>query len=349
MLKTIQIVALVQGLFLLLVFYKSKRKYRKITFWLFCGSIISVILYIIGDDDNNLFIEDADWFFFDSSLFLTFLFLYFKYFNSGKEVFLKRDYLFFLPSIFLFFTELLEIFSEQENDFIEIPETFIEFVFLGYIFHIVYNLLKTQKANWILYFGIPIVLILSVSNINGIIDLFEMAPIVFSDDDDFNTYLILIVAFLFYVITFYLIIKPKELMPSAKISKYKSSNLKPESIKNYKNALIQIMEKDKLYLDPRLSIHSVSKKLNIPRLYISEVLNVHMNISFQDFVNGYRIEAFAANLQNDQYAHYTLFGIASEVGFSSKSSFNATFKKIKGMTPSQFKNSLNGKNTTGTE
>ena len=221
-------------------------------------------------------------------------------------------------------------------------------MFLGYLIHILYNLLKTKRANRILYLVVPIILTMSISYINGVLDLFEMEPILFSDDDDFNTYLILIVAFLFYFITFYLILRPKELIPNAKITKYKSSSLKPETIENYKKALIQIMEKEKLYMDSRLSIHRVSNKLNIPRQYISEVLNIHMNISFQDFVNGYRIEAFVVNLQNNQYAHYTLFGIASEVGFSSKSSFNATFKKIKGMTPSQFKHSIAKKNSSGT-
>ena len=49
---------------------------------------------------------------------------------------------------------------------------------------------------------------------------------------------------------------------------------------------------------------------------------------------------FEKSPAKDQYAHYTLFGIASEVGFSSKSSFNATFKKVKGLTPTQFKNSI---------
>tara|TARA_R110002096_G_scaffold9583_1_gene37758 strand:- start:515 stop:1564 length:1050 start_codon:yes stop_codon:yes gene_type:complete len=349
MLKIIQIVALLQGLFILFIFYRTKENYRKITFWLFFGSIVSILLYIIGDDDNNLFMDDADWFLFDSSLFLTFLFLYFKYFRSENEGFLKRDFLFFLPSLFSFLIETLEMVSDGENDFLEIIETLIDFVFLGYLIYILYNLLRTKRANWILYFVAPIVLVMSISYINGVLDLFELAPIVFSDDDDFNTYLLLVIAFLFYFITFYFISKPKELIPNTKITKYKSSNLKPQLIEKYKNALIQAMEKEKLFMDSRLSIHNVSKKLNIPRQYISEVLNLHLNKSFQDFVNEYRVEAFVKNLQNDQHAHYTLFGMATEVGFSSKSSFNATFKKVKGITPTQFRNSIAQKKVIGTE
>ena len=340
MLKIIQIVALLQGFFILFIFYRTKKKYKKVTFWLFFGSIVSILLYIIGSDDNNLFIEDADWFLFDSSLFLTFLFLYFKYFRSNNEVFLKRDYLFFLPSLLSFSIETLEIVSDDENDFLEIIETLIDFVFLGYLIYILYNLLKTKSANWILYFVAPIVLIMSVSYINGVLDLVELAPIVFSSEDDSNTYLLLVVAFLFYFITFYFITKPKELIPNNKTTKYKSSNLKPELIEKYKNALIKAMEKDKLFMDSRLSFHEVSKKLNIPRQYISEVLNLHLNKSFQDFVNEYRVEAFVKNLENEQHGHFTLFGLANEVGFNSKSSFNAIFKKHKGLTPSQFKKSL---------
>ena len=349
MLKIIQIVALLQGLFILFIFYRTKKNYKKTTFWLFFGSIVSILLYIIGDDENNLFIDGADWFLFDSSLFLTFLFLYFKYFRSNNEVFLKRDYLFFLPSLFSFSIETLEIVSDEENDFLELIETLIDFVFLGYLIYILYNLLRTKRANWILYFIAPIVLIMSVSYINGVLDLFELAPIVFSDEDDFNTYLLLVIAFLFYFITFYFISKPKELIPNTKITKYKSSNLRPELIEKYKNALIQAMEKDKLFMDSRLSIHNVSKKLNIPRQYISEVLNLHLEKSFQDFVNEYRVEAFVKNLENDQYDHFTLFGMATEVGFSSKSTFNATFKKVKGITPTQFKNSIAKKKIIGAE
>ncbi|WP_243846557.1 helix-turn-helix domain-containing protein [Wenyingzhuangia heitensis] len=84
----------------------------------------------------------------------------------------------------------------------------------------------------------------------------------------------------------------------------------------------------------------VSKKLNIPRQYISEILNIHMNISFQDFINQYRVDEFISRLKNNQNNHFTLLAIAMEVGFSSKSSFNSTFKKIKGLTPSEYKKTL---------
>ena len=65
-----------------------------------------------------------------------------------------------------------------------------------------------------------------------------------------------------------------------------------------------------------------------------------MKTGFQDLLNRYRIEEFINCLQNDTYKNYTFMAIANEVGFSSKSSFNTTFKKLKGMTPSQYKKQI---------
>ncbi|MCA1967435.1 MAG: helix-turn-helix domain-containing protein [Flavobacterium sp.] len=100
------------------------------------------------------------------------------------------------------------------------------------------------------------------------------------------------------------------------------------------------MKIDKLYLNGKLSIQDVSEKLNIPKHYISEVLNEHMKTNFQDFINEYRVEEFIKRLKNDQNNQFTLLGIAIDVGFNSKSSFNAIFKKFKGLTPTEFKKNL---------
>lgn len=77
MLRLIQIIAVIQGLFVLFVLFNNRREYKRATFWLLFGCLFSIILYIIGDDKNNLFVKNIDWFLFDNTLFVTFLFLFF--------------------------------------------------------------------------------------------------------------------------------------------------------------------------------------------------------------------------------------------------------------------------------
>lgn len=340
MLKTLQIIALLQGIFVLSVLFINRRDYKKTTFWLLFGSLLSVLLYIAGDDENNIFVQDADWFLFDSSLFVTFLFLFFRYYKNEKKKFAKLDYLFFLPNIIYFVIEGVEIGMAEENLIVEIFEITAELAFVVYLLLIIHSIITTKKKHWIIYFAIPIAVLFALSSLNDILKTFEVAELPLFNDQNFNTYLLLVVAFLFYFIAYKLLSKGKDILPKTDTNKYKNSNLNPALIEQYKSDLIRSMEMDKLYLNGKLSIHDVSSSLTIPRQYISEVLNVHMDTSFQDFINQYRVEEFIKRLKNDQNDHFTLLGIATDVGFNSKSSFNATFKKFKGLTPTEFKKSL---------
>lgn len=340
MLQTIQIIALIQGIFVLFVLFINRKDYKKTTFWLLFGSLISVLLYILGDDNNNLFFENTDWFLFDNTLFVSFLFLFFKYYKSEREKFIKSDYLFFLPNLFYLILEIIEIRSPKENLAIEILEVILQLTFVTYLGLILYSVFTDKRRIWTTYFVIPIVILFVFSCINDILKIIGLEELSFYSNQNFNSYLLLIVAFLFYFISFKLLSKNKYILPKNEISKYKNSNLNKKGIEQYKSDLINSMEKDKLYLNGKLSIQDVSDKLNIPKQYISEVLNEHMHTNFQDFINEYRVEEFIKRLKNDQNNQFTLLGIATEVGFNSKSSFNAIFKKIKGLTPTQFKNNL---------
>jgi AraC-like DNA-binding protein len=340
MLKTIQIIALIQGLFVLYVLFINRKHYKKTTFWLFFGGLLSVILYIVGDDKNNLFVQNSDWFLFDNTLFVTFIFLFFRYYKSGTEKFKKLDYLFFLPNILYLILEVIEIKFVEENLIVEIFEVFSELTFVVYLSVILYSVVTVKSKIWVIYFIIPIAVLFVFSLINDIFKIVGLSELPFFRDQNFNTYLILVVAFLFYFIAFKLFNNGKEILPKIEIGKYKNSNLNLEMINKYKIDLISSMEKDKLYLNGKLSIQEVSAKINIPRQYISEVLNEHMDTNFQDFINKYRVEEFIKRLKNNQNKHFTLLGIAVDVGFNSKSSFNAIFKKSKGLTPTQFKKNL---------
>lgn len=340
MLETIQIIALIQGLFVLSVLFINRKDYKKTTFWLLFGSLLSVLLYIIADDKNNIFIQNTDWFLFDNTLFVTFLFLFFRYYKSGKQKFKKSDYLFFIPNILYFFLEIIEIKLLKENLVVEIFEVFSELIFVVYLCIILYSVVTDKRRIWLVYFVSPIVILFVFSFINDIFKIVGLSELPLFSEQNFNSYLLLVVAFLFYFLAFKLFNKSNEILPTTENSKYKNSKLNEEMINKYKTDLIYSMENDKLYLNGKLSIQHVSVKLNIPRQYISEVLNEHMNTNFQDFINEYRVEEFIKRLKNDQNNHFTLLGIATDVGFNSKSSFNAIFKKFKGLTPTQFKKNL---------
>ncbi len=340
MLKTIQLIALLQGLFVLSVLFINRKDYKKTTFWLLFGSLLSVSLYILGDDENNLFIQNTDWFLFDNTLFVTFIYLFFRYHKNGNEKFANLDFLFFTPNILYFIIEVIETQTVEDNLIVEIFELFTELTFIVYLTLILYSIFSGRRKHWIIYFTVPIVILFVLSFVNDILKIFGLSEFPLFDNKNSDTYLLLVVAFLFYFIAFKLLSKGKNILPENDVSKYKNSNLNTELIPKYMKDLVKVMEVDKLYLNGKLSIQDVSEKLNIPRQHISEVLNEHMNTSFQDFINQYRVEAFIHRLKSDQNNNFTLLGVATDVGFNSKSSFNAIFKKYKGLTPTQFKKNL---------
>lgn len=341
MLSVIQIIALLQGLFLISVLLAGRKSYKKPSFILLLCTIFSILLFIVGDDENNLFSKDIDWFFFDTSLFITFLFLFVKYHISDRSKFNKKDLLFFIPNLLYFSNEVYEVnVDELNNKFMEVLELGIELSFLVYLILTIRTIIVVRKQQWMLFFIVPLVLLTSTSIFNEVLIWFEYPEIALFGDANFNTFTMITVAALFYMITMKLIIAPKEIILPSKESKYKSSGLNANFIEEYKTRIVNYMEEEKGYTNCKLSLTILSDKLNIPKQYISEILNVHLKTNFQDFVNGYRVNAFIECLQSDDYRHYAHMGIATECGFNSKSTFYSIFKKHKGSTPAEYQKSL---------
>ncbi|MEO9477180.1 MAG: helix-turn-helix domain-containing protein [Cyclobacteriaceae bacterium] len=63
------------------------------------------------------------------------------------------------------------------------------------------------------------------------------------------------------------------------------------------------------------------------------MLNERIGQNFNEYINSFRLENFKKNALNPANSHLTLFSIAFESGFNSKTVFNAFFKRVEGMTP----------------
>jgi AraC-like DNA-binding protein len=102
----------------------------------------------------------------------------------------------------------------------------------------------------------------------------------------------------------------------------------------------KVMGEERLYLQPMLDLDALTRRLGWPRNEISAAINGHFGMNFYDFVNAYRVRQVKALMASARAQQITLFGLALEAGFNSKPTFNAVFKKLTRLTPSQYARTL---------
>ena len=122
---------------------------------------------------------------------------------------------------------------------------------------------------------------------------------------------------------------------------YSNYGLKDEDAKKLSEKLCIYMMKEKPYLNQSLSLKDLAKAIDTYPHYITQVLNTIFNKNFYDFVNQYRIEEAERQLKSSSKAKFTILSIAYDCGFNSKATFNRVFKDKKGITPTEYKLSLN--------
>lgn len=158
--------------------------------------------------------------------------------------------------------------------------------------------------------------------------------------------LFLSLTFLIYWISYLAISKPDLFLESPsppiisllrKGPKYAHSSLKPEEAIRIEEGLRQAMIKEKLFLDPELTIEVLADKLKTSRHHVSQVLNEKLNKTYADYVADLRLEEARTRLSNPVNNRFTIAAIALDSGFNSVSSFNELFKKRYQTTPSKFR------------
>jgi AraC-like DNA-binding protein len=121
------------------------------------------------------------------------------------------------------------------------------------------------------------------------------------------------------------------------LKKYEKSNLTPERADEYLQRLLSCMETEKPYTNGDLTLQKLAEQLAIPANHLSQLINERLEQNFFDFINTYRVREVQRLFADPAKKHYSLLAFAEEVGFNSKSTFNAAFKKHTNMTPSEFR------------
>lgn len=116
----------------------------------------------------------------------------------------------------------------------------------------------------------------------------------------------------------------------------KQARLSPSQVAYWQQQLGQLLETEKVYLEADLSLPTLAQRAGLSTHELSYVLNEGFGVNFFQFINAYRVAEAQRLLASAQHQHLSMVGIAFEAGFNSKTTFNTTFKKVTGLTPSQF-------------
>ena len=147
------------------------------------------------------------------------------------------------------------------------------------------------------------------------------------------------ISVIIYVISF-TVIKNSGFFRQAPLTeqlKYKSSSLTFDQQQVSLQKLKQLMNNEKPFLKPDFSLPELADQLKTTVHTLSQVINDGLGKTFFEMTAEYRVNE-AKQLLKDQ-PNIKVEEIAEQVGYNSKSSFNTAFKKLTGMTPSEWRNS----------
>lgn len=107
------------------------------------------------------------------------------------------------------------------------------------------------------------------------------------------------------------------------------------TLKKIFDEIIHLLEAEKVYQNPNLTINDVTQAINSNQKYVSSAIANYTQMNFNNFINYFRISEAKRLIISQEYQ--TLNEIMYASGFNSRTPFYNAFNKFTGMSPRQFK------------
>ncbi|NAY92171.1 helix-turn-helix domain-containing protein [Muricauda sp. JGD-17] len=161
-------------------------------------------------------------------------------------------------------------------------------------------------------------------------------------DQDYFITLILCISVMtaaYFAFNYPVIFQGKPIASVIPFIKYKKTGLSENYSKELKENLLDLMVREKPYLNRELRLDDLADALGTARHHTSQVINEHFQNNFFDFINLYRVEE-AIRLLEAKKNQMNLAEIGFLSGFNNTVSFNKAFKRHTGTTPSLYRKEL---------
>lgn len=99
--------------------------------------------------------------------------------------------------------------------------------------------------------------------------------------------------------------------------------------------LAALMDAERLFVDPELSLPALAQRLDLSTHQLSELLNARLGKGFTRYLRERRVAAARTMLVGEPTA--SVLSVGLNAGFNSQSTFYEAFREIEGMTPGQYR------------
>ncbi len=357
-------VCILQGaIFAALLIIRFFKHQKTADFWLaallilLCSSLITPLIGFANVYDRNQWLT-----YFPFSISYSYgvcIWFYVANLTNSKRKFSRRDLLFFVPTVIyvafrlILFAQNLEFknwfgtnyYAPFIGTFVFITEfvwnvAFLYFALKHYRKYRAWlneNFSDTEKIkfDWLRNF---LYIFTFIFVLGAVFDFTNSFVFKLSYIQYFYFELVLALTTYYLAIAGYLRSKTIELAfaPQAEENESKKTLLSDKELEKLKAKLQNLMETEKPYLNPQLTLSDLSKNLGVNSAVLSFIINSGFAKNFNDFVNEFRIAEVKDKLQKGATENLTLLAVAFDCGFNSKATFNRAFKKFTGVSPKEF-------------
>lgn len=115
------------------------------------------------------------------------------------------------------------------------------------------------------------------------------------------------------------------------------SSVAPDQVEETAKMIITKLMIEQKYRDPKYSAKLLANDIGVNMRHISAVINMRFQQNYSELVGTMRIQEAKYMLGDTNFANMTMEDIAINVGFSTRQSFYATFYKLCGITPKEYR------------
>ena len=127
----------------------------------------------------------------------------------------------------------------------------------------------------------------------------------------------------------------EETMGKATSQKYARVKVDEKEFADIVERMKAYIEEKHCYTNPDLKMSDLAEVLGLSSSKLSQVFSLYVKENYYEFINRYRLEEFKRLIAQGEYKKYTLTALSEKCGFK-KSSFFSTFRRVEGMTPTEF-------------